>query len=375
MRTFLTAIALAAMLGSEPASALGPSCADPDRARAELVTMLSELELVAGWLAPLNPTAAASLDASVLDLEEVLATMGEAEEQALCELLERHPELLSLPDLLTQVVSQGWSATESGGCLYLSREARRTAFIVRVNLENLALLLETTCDSTSCLSFVCVVTCALASVAREAVHVATAVLSEDDYCGKSLHAESVALALSPDEPGSLHSLLLEISSQVKGSALPALDTTVSTRAAEEEVENAGRTLSDGAGELRDATRAVGDDLAAAGAGRLDRQDAWLVERIEANLRPGVVGRVSLLQLPRSAGGLLEDVRDVVARTITMSSAAGLDTTDSLAAFDQADQAFNGGSFKHAFGLYRAAYRAALPRGTSQAVEPADGRLP
>jgi len=79
----------------------------------------------------------------------------------------------------------------------------------------------------------------------------------------------------------------------------------------------------------------------------------VLARLEAALASGVV--YSRMQRPRRFGGLLDQVRELVALRIQATQSAGGDTVAALAAFRSADQAFNLADYRGALAGYRQAY--------------------
>jgi len=79
----------------------------------------------------------------------------------------------------------------------------------------------------------------------------------------------------------------------------------------------------------------------------------VLARLEAALASGVV--YSRMQRPRTFGGLLDEVRELVALRIQATQSAGGDTTGALEAFRSADQAFNLTDYRGALAGYRRAY--------------------
>jgi len=89
------------------------------------------------------------------------------------------------------------------------------------------------------------------------------------------------------------------------------------------------------------------------ADRRDFEDSALHSRLETALVSGAT--LSRMIRPRSFGGLLEEVRELVASRIQAFLASGADVEVALADFRQGDQAFNQAEYGPSLEFYRSAY--------------------
>ena len=85
------------------------------------------------------------------------------------------------------------------------------------------------------------------------------------------------------------------------------------------------------------------------------RDLWLRMFIESDLNRQANTRISLFQLPSSAGGFLELVKAIVADTLAKRQAAGVNVTKAMQDFNSGNTQYAGGNFKAAYTFYRSAY--------------------
>jgi hypothetical protein len=148
-----------------------------------------------------------------------------------------------------------------------------------------------------------------------------------------------------------------------------LDTAVSTRASQTNVNGAAAQVSDLDGDVAaveaklDALEGQADDLAeqqtVTSAFLLEFQDLMLRLRIEADLYREGNDRISLFQLPKDVGGFLDMVRAIVAAAIDKREEAGADVRLALTELQKADEEQTRRAYKSAYTSYRKAYRAAV----------------
>ena len=85
------------------------------------------------------------------------------------------------------------------------------------------------------------------------------------------------------------------------------------------------------------------------------RDMWLRMFIESDLIRQANTRISLFQLPSSAGGFLELVKSIVGDTLAKRQAAGVNVTKAMQDFTNAQAQYAAGNFKSAYTLFRSAY--------------------
>lgn len=91
----------------------------------------------------------------------------------------------------------------------------------------------------------------------------------------------------------------------------------------------------------------------------DMKGHWLRMLIEADLVRQSNTRISLFQLPASAGGLLEMVQAIVENALAQKASAGVSTKKSASDFASAVGEMQKGNYKAAYSLFRSAYQSVV----------------
>lgn len=91
----------------------------------------------------------------------------------------------------------------------------------------------------------------------------------------------------------------------------------------------------------------------------DFRDNLLRMLIENDLTREAGTRISLFQLPESVGGFLDRARDIVADTIQLRTAAGVNVSRATSELNAGDAAYAANNFKSAYTYYRSAYQRAV----------------
>jgi len=360
MRPRLHATALCTLLVLFGAtSGRAQSCVNPQSFAAELQGFLEGLHEAESWVESRVPATGALFRASVLDFEAGIVRATPAQLDAICGLFQAYPEIATAPRLLIEQLSRLPSRDESGAsgfCPTLTWSQLEAILITTEVLETIALALEIACSNTQCFQLVCGVPCTFAAIAQGLVIPLETVLAENSYCSADRHDVQIraffggagealdALQDGLDQAGTF--LDREVSDLAKAAGPNSLQSL-------QQVTTAGFSSLDS---RHDGIRA---DLTSLEATLDDLEEAAIRSHIEGDLQAGVLGRIALLEFPRSLGGLLDEVREVVAATIQAHQAAGQDVDDALDGFHDADQQFNQGAYKAAFRLYREAYRLAV----------------
>ena len=242
------------------------------------------------------------------------------------------------------------------GCPVLPTDVRNGLFIANVLIQRGTLALQTLCDSSQCVQLLCKVTCPLAGVAETAALVLQAILDLDDYC---FGVQQTAVLRDFAE---LTGTRLRDLGSTMDSALPSLDVDVSSIASQTAIDSLADDIEQGLDQATDDTSAWLSNLGEQSEQLQAFQAHSLRHRIERALRDGNDGRIVSFQLPGSAGGRLEAVRELTAETIHSS---GSDPS-ALELFNRADEALNQNRYNDAYTLYREAYRVAVapPRSES-----------
>lgn len=354
MRSPIAILSLATLAAlSSTAPAHGRECPDGlEDFQSRLEILVADFYRAADLAQGLEATGAEMLRQSVAELEDAVAEATPEQLAAVCGLFSRHPDLAEAPRMLESVAQAAPAAATS--CLVLTHEQFLGVFVTSQVLKVVAAGLQTACEATECITLACRITCALAGVANGAVLVFDSILEENDYCGKSFHFEIVE-ELAENTVERLTALEEALETEV----IAPLDRPLSSRASQTSVDLLQQSVGNGLAAADDRVAAAAADLAAQGEDRQSFQGGSLRQRIEANLQAGDNGRIVRFQLPASVGGLLEEVREVVAQTLLDNVAAGHQVGDAFELFAAGDTALNSQAYKTAFGFYRESYRAAV----------------
>lgn len=236
-------------------------------------------------------------------------------------------------------------------------------------LSGIVTLLEANCSALACAPPQptgpppCVIGCAALPAAQIVLLPIELTLALDDKCSFGVHEELMGevRTVAPQWLASLrnslnNALTAAADLQSDGAQEPALEEHNS--AINEGFDGGGANLAAAAGLDRQAA-----DLDAAVRAQIATQRAFEALSLEATVESLLAdpsGAVNLLQIPSAFGGLLEQLREVVAARIQDFTALGRDTSRALAFFRAGDLAFNAGQNKAASGLYQQAYAALSP---------------
>lgn len=311
---------------------------------------------------------AVDFDTMVAELDVTVRKLSDDELLGVCRRITSRPMIMESTEIMIDAYRLVDAGGGKGGCL--SPTAHNIVFAAAWVAELVKSVSAGVCDVTGCaigdLNPPGVVACVLSCVVAAAAEFLSASLqfglALDDDCQLNDHMD----------------LLVEIDADLDA----RLDTPVSSLATAVSVQEVHADVTDIAGQvaanqtgintlmvvlgspppggdISSELASVSANLSDQEADRLAFQDLDLRLDIETALQPVATATIGLLQLPRSVGGKLEDVREVVASTITMHLDAGLSVNDAVVFFAQADGHLNSGAYKQAFSRYRLAYQEAI----------------
>lgn len=306
--------------------------------------------------------------AMVAELDVSVRNLSDEELLDVCRQLSSRPVIMESTKIMVDAYRVLDANPGEGGCL--SPTAHTIVFAAAWVADLVKSVAAGVCDVTGCTIgdlnvpgvVACVVGCTVAAAAEFLASSLQFGLALDDDCQLGEH---MGLLTEVDEALAVK-LDTTVSSRASGLSVQYLHDEVSGVAGNVVANQTGinglaavigtpPTGSDIASELDSIAGVLSDHEAEQVAfGELD-----LRLSIEAALQPGSTATIGLFQLPRSVGGKLEDVREIVASTITMHQDAGLSVNNALALFSQADGHLNSGAYRQAFSGYRLAYREAI----------------
>ena len=340
------------LFGSFSAHAKLQCSSDLDAQRGALITFAQKFDVLAVEFGNLGFEAAEGMHASSRELIDRVAGLDAKQAQQFCELLNQHPDLLNIPARLNEVLALAREHELRAGsnCLTLPDSAWIAIFNATQALQAYAIAAGGLCGSTGCIPLLCIGPCVVAGVAESAAIASQAVLDRADYCeGVQAGDDIRQFATDSNTKISKTEAALEI-------LLPRTDVALSTRATELQVQNTitradrgFRDIDQIIEELQDASVSQSADAQATG-------ETVQVRLIENGLQLDPNFSVVSLILPRSKGGLLEQVREQIAQTIQTYRSLGVDVSVALALFAQGDTAFNANQYKLAYARYRDAYQ-------------------
>ncbi len=306
--------------------------------------------------------------AMVAELDVTVRKLSDDELLGVCGQITSRPMIMESTKIMIDAYRLLDANLGEGGCL--SPTAHNVVFAAAWVAELVKAASAGVCDVTGCtigdLNPPGVVTCVLGCIVA---------------AGSEFVAASLQFGLALDDDCQLNDHM-DLLSEIDGDLEARLDTPVSSLATALSVQYVQDDVSDLAGEvatnqtginglvtalgspppasdIASELASVSDNLSDQETDRQAFQELDLRLTIEAGLQPGETATIGLFQLPRSVGGKLEDVREVVASTITMHIDAGLSVNNALVLFRQADGQLNNGAYKRAFSGYRLAYQEAI----------------
>lgn len=356
---------------AKPVDELLPQgCSDPKTAQSRVREFTEGLRDLAIHMDGL-PVHVQAIALEAVDLMETELAVAEKE---LCQLLESPAgKRVQLNELRRTFRERG--LTGSGGSVpgCISLEAYQALVGLKSILEIVAEISQAICDGASCPEPFTSLSCFYSCVATGPILAITAVfqfrMDKADKCADLEHEIEMA-GMREASRG----IIFNASNSAATASNVARNTTTDS-ASESDLSRASQDVLvgfDGAtrvvqggrpgqdvGAVR-AQGAIGPSLeslnAAVGAQQAEQavfEREAVLARLEAALASGVV--YSRMQRPRRFGGLLDQVRELVALRIQATQSAGGDTTGALRAFRSADQAFNLDDYRGALAGYRQAY--------------------
>jgi hypothetical protein len=307
---------------------------------------------------------AEDLRGGVLAFDDATAVATPEELAELCEVFEQTPTLVAAPRMLIDAIEADFGDPKSGLCDPITLAILRgVAFVA----ESAMIGGGTACDIAGCWNQLEGVACTIACVAKGVLEFVAALANYlvgefSDYCAS---ADSNLLV---DVDSSIDSRLdISVSSRSTQVSVDNLQTSVdlvhgTTVSNQSGIGNLALVLGSPQTDVSTELSLIRTDLSDQGTDRTEFQELSLRLSIEEILQPGHTGRISVFQLPRSVGGKLELVREIVSETISMNLAAGENIYDALVFFGRGDQSFNMQQYKQAFGFYRQAYQEAVRAG-------------
>ena len=348
-----------------------PACRDPIDFEKRLARFIDDAQAVTRAGPGLDDAQRGSAGAALQALAARMgAQRGEARTQ-LCAAFEHHAALFDAfaqARLLATAQLPAPAAGPPGLPSCMSPDTYLALFISSQASKAIAIVLKQLSDASSCPAYTGTIVCApvegsctvfgpLAAVA-EAASVATKIpLELDDRC-RSDRMDIVRASFAADTNARLGAAERDLRDTLQ----PRIDAVLGTRAAAASVVALDTAVATGFTRLGDRVAAL--EAAVEAAGREGSVDQTADSRlsIELALSQGASG-VASLQLPASAGGQLERVREAVAASILGLQALGEDMRPALALFAQGDAALNARDYRTAYARFQSAYRAAATGGT------------
>lgn len=345
----------------EPAPILGAIggslCDSPAAARERvegfstgLQDVLVNLDGLPPYLAQLGVDAAAQLrDPALTDMQQVCAVLeGDLGAR------------LNLDQLRTQLRAPRGSRSCLDASVYFGLMGTRTV------IQIIGEITQAICDSSSCpLPLeppVCAGFCANTAPFYIVAEVIDTVLSVDDKCGVTAHEEESARMRD------LTRFRLLLAGRSLVDALSLAGTVGRDSADEEDLNDTMQAVATGFGAMgrfetpTAGSPAIGPELERLGTRLATEEDGQrsfeqqvLHGRIEGALSSGTT--YSRMLRPAEFGGILDEVREVVAGRIQDVQSTGQNIAGALAFFRSGDLNFNAGDFPAALASYRAAYAA------------------
>lgn len=292
---------------------------------------------------------------------QVDSVSGDAR-NSLCAVFERVPMLTSAAsiarDQLSQFEPQSVNASQC-----LPTDAYLGVFAAQQVLLGFAAVAEALSDASSCPAYAGVVACGpvaptcafngpLAALASSLAQSASVPLTLDDNCRENGRNDVIDAFIEYN--AARHA---RINQDLQMTLVPRIDQSVTRIATAMSLAQLDNQLSVGFVDLDNRLDSLEVSVTAAAASSTQADE--LAERlsIEIALLRGGVG-VASLQLPASANGQLERVREIVSGSIIALQSLGQDMSPALAQFGIGDSALNQGNFRAAFTAYQEAYRLA-----------------
>lgn len=357
-----------ALAPATPAVLEQPKCRDPIGFEQRLARFIADAQSVARLGGGLDEAQRAATGAALQALtSRIDAQRGDARAQ-LCAVFEARGELF---DAFADASRHAAAAVPapapapSAGALpsCMSTDTYLALFVASQASGALANVLETLNEQSSCPPYTGTIVCApvtaectvlgpLAAVA-EAVAVSTEIpLKLDDRC-RSDRLDALQAAFIANT----NTRIGAIERDVREVLQPRVDVAIGTRATAASTAALDAAVAGGFSRLGARLEALETAVAEAGSqGTVDQTtDTRLA--IELALSQSTSG-VASLQLPASAGGQLERVRETVAAAILGLQGLGENMAGPLALFAQGDAALNARNYALAYTRYQEAYRSA-----------------
>jgi hypothetical protein len=341
-----------------------PVCRDPIGFEQRLARFIDDAQSVARVGGGLDASQRAATGAALQALtSRIDAQRGDARAQ-LCAVFEARGDLF---DAFAEASRHATTAMPAPSAAALpscmSTDTYLALFVASQASKALATVLNALNDQASCPAYSGAIVCApvtaectvlgpLAAVA-EAVSVSTGIpLELDDRC-RSDRLDALQAAFITDTTTRVGAIERDVREILQS----RIDVTLGTRASA--ASTAALDTAVAGGYTRLGARLDALEIAVADAGSQGTVDQTTDARlsIEIALVQGASG-VASLQLPASAGGQLERVRETVAAAILGLQAVGEDMAAPLALFAQGDAALNARNYALAYTRYQDAYRSA-----------------
>lgn len=372
MRSFLQVLwawcvlLVPALAPATPAVLEQPKCRDPIGFEQRLARFTADAQSVARLGGGLDEAQRAATGAALQALTaRIDAQRGDARTQ-LCAVFEARGELFdAFADASRHAAAAVPAPAPSAGALpnCMSSDTYLALFVASQASKALAVVLNALNDQASCPPYSGAIVCApvtaectvlgpLAAVA-DAVSVSTKIpLELDDRC-RSDRLDALQAAFIADT----NTRVGAIERDVREVLQPRVDVAIGTRATAASTAALDTAVAGGFSRLGARLEALETAVAEAGTqGTVDQTtDSRLA--IELALSQSTSG-VASLQLPASAGGQLERVRETVAAAILGLQGLGENMAGPLALFAQGDAALNARNYALAYTRYQEAYRSA-----------------
>lgn len=371
-RLFALVIAFGAMGASAPGAA--SDC--PGYADERLLDIVASLALIAEQVDASVDRELADLDLHAGVLRQMAIDADPAALRAACRMVQQFPSiepaLLDVAELLADPKMDRWLATAAESkfgtrdpaltlnCLTTEEYigVRTSLFVLRITLN----ALQAVCDALSCTPDACVAFCAIAQpVVGIITPIFEAGLAVDALHCSTRHAKEMELWCD-DAVGSCQtgreagSTFVDARTMLDETLVPQIESLSANVASSDTLAETSQLLADRFGRTETQIDSLNDIVDSDIAGQEAFTDQIRRIDIEVQLAGSAQGVPVQLVLPRSAGGRLEEVRELVADSIVRTTAAGLDVFDALDFLRQGDAALNANDYAGAFDAYRQAYQ-------------------
>jgi hypothetical protein len=302
-------------------------------------------------------------------LNELLGRNDQEVMDVACRMLQQYP---SLESALAEAAAwtarddiQAWLQQTDGrvgrrdfNCLSDRQyEATRAVYAV---LQSTASILQAVCDGFSCYDAACKPPCIALAVFGITLPPFEAGFAVDGLYCSTQHANDMSdlcdypLGLCPFGRGGSETLV-DLETLIDNAIIPEMEGINEGVATVDTLVNTQTLLADRIDRTRDQLTSLESLVDADASRRTTFQADLRAVDIEAALSADLSATPIDLQIPASAGGRIETVREVVADAIASSVNAGLDVGEALVHLRRGDDELNAGNYRRAFRNYRTSY--------------------